>query len=56
MPKGHSELPARIVDLETRADDYLERLAKLEDLVEHLQRRLTQANEYFAKGYIPPSV
>ena len=49
MPKGHSQLEADVKLLRGAIDALVSRVADLE-------RRLIQANEYFAKGYIPPAV
>jgi hypothetical protein len=56
MPKGVYQ---RKVDLNREINPVAAFKAKVYDLelrVADLERRLAQANEYFAKGYIPPAV
>lgn len=46
MPKGHSELPARIDELEAQ-------VSALIKAVRALEHRQAQMDEAFAKGYMP---
>jgi hypothetical protein len=56
MPKGHSDLPARIEKLESALTGALNLLELANQRLGVLERQQIHYQEYFQRGHFPPGV